>query len=80
MKTIKKGSYKRIHVNGSLLRQKMRGTKAKKPYVIRTSDKERHAGRVDILGPSRLIYSRRGTTGTYRAYAWIGTFSEVKYV
>lgn len=79
MKTIKKGSYKRIHVNASLIRQRETGRKARKPIAVRTDDTVHHSGSVTINGPSRVIFSKRGLRGPYKAKVWIGTRSEVKY-
>lgn len=76
MPILKKGTIKRIHVNGALLRS---GTKAKKPIALRHKGKVKRASEVVVYGPSRMVYRPtaplRGTT----ARVWVETEEEVWY-
>lgn len=78
MKTVRPGILKRIHINGALLREAKRGKKAVKPISIQNHDGLRVASKVDIKGPSTLVFSpdKRLSSG---AVLWIETRSEVDY-
>lgn len=75
MATIRKGTIKRIHINGALLRKKL---KASKPVSIRTRGKVRRASEVLVAGSSRLIYRPKSPLSS-GAILWIETTAEVNY-
>lgn len=75
MATIKQGTCKRIHVNGALLRKKL---KAAKPISIRTRGHTLRASLVHINGPSRLVYAPASPLSS-GAVLWIETIAEVDY-
>lgn len=79
MTILKKGTIKRIHINGALLREAKKGRKAVKPISIKTSKGTKIAKDVFIDGKSRLVFSpdKRLKSG---AVLWIETKAEVIYV
>jgi hypothetical protein len=70
----------RIHVNGQALRENQDN---KPVFIVRSSGgRIRHASRVEILGPSRLVYNRKRPMPAHakdydRPVAWIETNSSV---
>lgn len=75
MPRLKQGTIKRIHINGALLRKRL---KASKPISIRTSKKVGRSNHVLIHGPSRLVYEP-GRPLSSGAVLWIETTAEVNY-
>lgn len=75
MPILKKGNIKRIHINGALLRKKL---KAAKPISIRARGLVRRAADVVVYGPSRLVYSPDKPLSS-GAVLWIETTEEVWY-
>lgn len=76
MTTLKQGTIKRIHINGALLRKKL---KASKPISIRAGKKVRRASEALVHGSSRLVYRPRNPLSS-GAVLWIETTAEVDYL
>lgn len=75
MPTLRKGTLKRIHVNGALLRKKL---KASKPLSIKTRGKTMRASSIYIDGPSWLVYQPKHPLSS-GAVLWVETDEEVTY-
>lgn len=75
MPTIKRGALTRIHVNGALLRKKL---KASKPISIRNRGKVKRASVVWVDGPSCFVYHPRNPLSS-GAVLWIETKAPVLY-
>jgi len=75
MPTIKAGTIKRIHINGALLRRKL---KASKPISVRAGGKVRRASDVLVRGFSRLVYRPHKPLSS-GAILWIETTGDVWY-
>jgi hypothetical protein len=67
----------RIHVNATRIRH---SPKRKPVFVATDSKRQRKGTRVEIDGPSALVYrpDRPFTRGGYNAVAWIETMAKVK--
>lgn len=76
MPYIESGPIKRIHINGSLLRKKL---KACKPIAIRVRGKVKRASEVVIDGSSMLVYRPKSPLSGTTAVLWIQTKAKVYY-
>lgn len=78
MTTLDAGTIKRVHVNQFVIRANRKTGATDPPISIQTSRGVRRAQTVEILGPSRLIYSpdRPLSCG---ARLWVETRAEIDY-
>ena len=67
-----------IHVNRSHIAKNIKDGKNRPVYTIKSSGKIRYARQVNILGPSRLVYT--GDNLSCGARAWIETYSDIDMV
>lgn len=69
---------KRIHVNKHVIRQNLKAGEQAPPIRIKTSKQNIACHKVEILGPSRVVYSPEKPLSC-GARLWIETRSEVSY-
>ena len=67
----------RIHVNQHVIRRNKKTGETKPPIVIIRGGKREYAKQVEILGPSKLVYSPDKPLSC-GARLWVETESEVK--